>query len=384
MMTRTVLTAAIVLFLAAPLFAQEDVDREYGDLIFYLDDDGNTQKTKDIRVDTATYEKVGYTSRGGRSTSEKAGNIVRSITYGDAPRVYLSGLTALARKQYARAAEEFDGAKSAVDAEIAREWLREYAAVRKGQALTALGRTEPMHVNDAIKEFEEALKANPKSLLLEEIQLGLVECYSLLKEWDKAMSAAESLTTVGETIKRPIWKVLGQRAVADVLLQQKKYIEAVSAFENLVSSAQRELKWAKGEVLQKALAGQEVEAAVAQGWAQVAMAEDSGSQSDWDKARKYFEGLPNQSESYRGSAQVAAAVLNGVGRCLLDKDPRAALLKFVEAEVRYFTARTEVGRALYLKAKALEKLGGTRNRKMAEQALKDLREFYPGSEWARK
>jgi hypothetical protein len=54
----------------------------------------------------------------------------------------------------------------------------------------------------------------------------------------------------------------------------------------------------------------------------------------------------------------------------------------VEAEVVYFTARSEGARALHLKAKALEKLGGSRNRRMADLALKELREFYPGSEWA--
>jgi tetratricopeptide (TPR) repeat protein len=384
MVTKTLIAAALVVFLAAPVLAQEEVDREYGDMIFFLDDDGNVQKVKECKVTSATYEKVMYTQRGGRSKGEKDGSRVLSVAYGDAPRVYQTGLVALTRQQYQKAQEDFEGSKAAVEGGFAGPWLSEYAAVQKGLALVALGQTEPMHLNDAVTEFKAALTANPKSLLYDKIQLGLVKCHSLLEEWDKAKAAAETLSSVGEAIKQPLWKIQGERAVADALLSQKKYIEAVTAFENLVASAQRELKWAKGDLFQTAIAKQEIEAAVAQGWSKVATAEASKSASDWKKAQQYFEGLPQKSDTYRGSDEVAAAVLNGVGRCLLDSDPRAALLKFTEAEVSHFSARNEVARALYLKAKALQKLGGSRNRRMAEQALKDLREFYPGSEWVRK
>ncbi len=384
MIPRTLVAAALIVLLAGPLQAQEKEDREYGDLIHFLDDEGNIQKIKGVRVANATYEKVSYVSRGRASRSEKDGSRVLSIAYGDAPRVYQTGIVALSREMYQKAAEDLEGSKAAVDAGFVRPWLLEYAAVNKGLALTGLAAREPLHIADAIKQFEEALKLNPKSILFADIQLGLVQCYSLQKKWDKAKAAAEALTAVGEAIKQPLWKIRGQRAVADALLKQEEYIQAVSAFESLVSSAQRELKWAKGDLLRTTLAKQEIEAAVAQGWSKVAMAEASGSASDWNKARAYFEGLPNRSDTYRGSDEVAAAVLNGIGRCLLDKDPRAALLKFTEAEVSHFGARTEVARALYLKAKALQKLGGTRNRRMAEQAQKDLREFYPGSEWARQ
>jgi len=384
MITRTLVAAALVVFLATPLLAQETEDREFGDIILFLDDEGNIQKIKSIKVTGATYEKVTYTARGRRSESEKEGSRVLSIAYGDAPRIYQTGMVALTRQQYQKAADDLEGSKAAVDANIARPWLLEYAAVNKGVALTELAVMEPLHIADAIMQFEEALSKNPKSILFDDIQLGLVECYSMQKKWDKAKAAAEALTAVGEAIKQPLWTIKGQRAVADALLKQEEYIEAVSAFENLVSSAQRELRWAKGDLLRKTLAKQEIEAAVAQGWSKVAMAEASGSASDWSKAKAYFEGLPNKSDTYRGSDEVAAAVLNGIGRCLLDSDPRAALLKFTEAEVSYFGARNEVARALYLKAQALNKLGGSRNRRMAEQAQKDLREFYPGSEWARR
>ena len=81
---------------------------------------------------------------------------------------------------------------------------------------------------------------------------------------------------------------------------------------------------------------------------------------------------------------VAAAILNGIGRCKLDDDPRAALEMFIQAEVAHFGSRIEVARALYLKAQALEKLGGERNLQMARKAREELREFYPGSRWASK
>jgi hypothetical protein len=74
----------------------------------------------------------------------------------------------------------------------------------------------------------------------------------------------------------------------------------------------------------------------------------------------------------------------------MDTDPRAAVMKFAEAEVTHFSARNEVARALYLKSKAYrmmaekDKAGSSRYRTMAEQATKELREFYPDSVWAGK
>ncbi len=65
----TLLGAALPgLLLSSPALAQE-VEKEYVDTIRALDDDGNPQTIKKVRVDSATYEKVVYTLRGGRATA---------------------------------------------------------------------------------------------------------------------------------------------------------------------------------------------------------------------------------------------------------------------------------------------------------------------------
>jgi outer membrane protein assembly factor BamD (BamD/ComL family) len=133
----------------------------------------------------------------------------------------------------------------------------------------------------------------------------------------------------------------------------------------------------KSELRKNALRKIEISAAVEQGWALIASAEVTG---DWDKAKSHFNGLATQ---YPGDETVSAAVLNGIGMTLMKTDPRAAYMKFVEAQVTHFNARSEVARALYLKAQALKAMGGTANNQRAEEALKELRKFFPDSPFAR-
>ena len=372
------LLALLPLWVEGPVAAQ-DVDQEYADRVVYLDDDGAKQDSRNVKVELATYEDAGvkYLQRGGRSKSERNGSRILMILYGDAPRVFMDGEQNLLRGLYEKAASDFDGAKNAVDAGKCRPWLLEIAAVRRGQALTAMGRKEKGRLPDAIKEFKAALTANPKSLLFDEIQLGLVEAHSLQGKWSDAQAAAQNLLNVGKIIKQPVWQAQAQQAVAQVLLQQKKFAEAVSAYGDLSSLAAREGKYVKNALRKAALAKYEVSGAVEQGWALIAAAEVTGG---WDKAKSHFQALEGK---FPGNETVAAAVLNGVGRTLMKSDPRAAYMMFCKAQVTQFNARTEVARALYLKSQALKAMGGATNNQRAEEALKELRKFYPETPFAR-
>ncbi len=375
----------LMAFAAAPAAAQEAgaIDQEYADVIRFLDDDGKEQKIEKVKVASASYEQVQYTPRGGRTPVAKEGSRILEVRYGDAPKVYYDGQQNLKREQWAAAVSDFDGAKNAVEAGRSRPWLLEYAAVFKGEALLGLGRTEAARLSEAVSAFEEALKANPKSVLFSQIQLGLAQAYMQQSKWDQAREAADALLKAGEAIKQPLWQVGAAKTLAAVLLAQGKNTEAVTAFENTAALAQREFRFAKGERWQQELKKAEVEAVVEQGWARVAWAESSNQKQDWDRARDYFAGI---GPKYSGSDHVSAAVLNGLGRCMMDSDPRGALLKFIEAEVKYFTARTEVARALWLKAQVYRKLpaDNPRNKLMADEAIRDLKTYYPDSPWAKK
>ncbi|MHC4470805.1 MAG: tetratricopeptide repeat protein [Planctomycetota bacterium] len=376
-MRNAILASILLVLLPGLLLAQDvDVDREHSDRIHFYDDDGKVHKQEDVKVTEATFEKVVFEVKGGRAGAPKPGALVIAISYGDAPRVYTEGLQALSRGQYDKAVSDFDGSKNAVDAGLVRPWLLEYASVYKAEAQRLKGEAA-----DAAEEYKKALAANPKSLLFDVIQMGLAECFISEKRWDDATAAAKALADVGKTIKQPVWLTQGEKMLAQVSMAQGDHLGAVTAYKSLEVTAKRELKWAKGEKRLKQLQGVATEAAVEQGWALVARAEVTKQASDWDKAKSYFQTLPG---SYPNNEWVSAATLNGVGRCMLDQDPRGALLKFVEAEVVNFGAKKEVARALYLKALAYEKMGGARGKKMAEEARKELREFYPDSEWAKK
>jgi len=234
---------------------------------------------------------------------------------------------------------------------------------------------------DAVAEYKKALEANPKSLLFDAIQVGLAECAIAEKKWEDASTAATALVEVAKKISHAVWLVKGEQLLARIKMAQDDHLGAVSAYTSLEVTAKRELKWAKGDRRIKLLEAVAEDAAVEQGWALVARAEFTGQATDWGKANSYFGTLTGK---YPKSERVAAAKLNGEGRCGLDEDPRAALLKFVQAEVIHFSARKEVARALYLKSLAYDKLGGARNKKMAEEARRELREVFPDSEWAKK
>jgi len=372
---------ALVLFAALALLARpapaQEVEKVFVDKVVYLDDEGKIESANQVRVESADYEKVVYSLRRGRTKTSREGPQVLLINYGDAPRAYIEGTRALGRRLYEKAAQKFEDSKGAVEVGTTRAWLTEYASVRKAQALLALGREDRGKLSEAVSEFEAALSANPRSLLFDEIQLGLTEAFSLDKKWAEAKNAAEALVSAGQAVKHPIWQAEGQRALAEMLVAQGSHADAVNGYRDLVLLAKREEKYVEGRRKQR-LNEIEISAAVEQGWALVAWAETSGNDSDWEKAKAHFQGLRGQ---YPRSDRVAAAALNGVGRVLLESDPREALHKFVEAEVTRFTARTEVARALWLKAKALSRMGGA-NKAAAERALEELRTYYPESRWA--
>lgn len=385
MIKNGILTTALIALLAAPLVAQ-NVDQEFGDRLTVVDDKGEIKHVDNIKITSATYEKIVYDTRG-RENNERSANEVVRIGWGDTPRVYGEGEAALQKDQFEAAASDFEGAKNAVAAGKARDWVLEYASVNRGTALLGLAAANPASRTDAIAEFQKALELNPKSFLFDEIQLGLAKAYLLDGKWDQAKAAAQSLADVGTQTKQPVWLCSGQKALAEVLVAQGKYADAGNAWQDLVLSAQRELKYAKNAQVQKKLTALETAGAVEQGWAKISRAESTGASSDWDEAKRYFETLGAR---YPDNESVSAAILNGVGRALMETDPRAAVMKFAEAEVVHFTARGEVARALYLKAKAYEKMaetektGSTRYRTMAEEARKELREFYPDSIWAKQ
>jgi hypothetical protein len=116
---------------------------------------------------------------------------------------------------------------------------------------------------------------------------------------------------------------------------------------------------------------------VGRAWALYGRAEKSKAPADMEAAKAAFDRLPSET----GTSPVGkAAALNGQGGLLLLQGKTdEALRRFVEVEVTMFSAPEEVAHALWFKAQACEKLGNQPGR---EQALRDLTQYHPWSEWA--
>ena len=77
-----------------------------------------------------------------------------------------------------------------------------------------------------------------------------------------------------------------------------------------------------------------------------------------------------------------AAVENAMGVIKLSNDDAyGALRHFQTTEVMHFSVPSEVARSLYYQAQCWEKIGDA---EMHAARLRDLKELYPKSEWARK
>ena len=122
-MAKRLLTGFVLsLLIAAPVLAQE-AESVFKDKIRYIDDDGEVRDLENVRVMSATYRQVVYQTRGGRQAPPKDGSKVLRISYGDEPGVYTKAVKELNEGRFQAAAEDFDGAKNAVEAGAAREVL---------------------------------------------------------------------------------------------------------------------------------------------------------------------------------------------------------------------------------------------------------------------
>lgn len=356
--------------LAAPAAAQEKVQRP--DVVVQME--GGQAKQKPGRVDSADYDKVVFTASGGKKFDIPAADVVE-IKWSDAPAGYDDGVRALASGDFEGARKGFADAINEKDVKPdLRPWIIEFANAGLGRAYLQLG-----DADKSADAFGKARSANAKSMLLDQILLGLSDAELMRGKGEAAAKAAEDLVAAAKTAKRPAWELEGYLARAKGELHAADFAGAATAYDDAIRFAENAANSEKQDVAKRRLVRTGLDAAVMKGWALVAKAEASKSTADFDAARSYFDALASK-HAAEPSVRASASNASGVAK-LASGDAKGALRQFVETEVVHFRAQPEVARALWYQAECWKKLGNEQSR---QDRLKDLKESFPGSEWARK
>lgn len=340
---------------------------------------GARAPTKDVEVVYEGFDKVDWKSKAGSPGTRPAAEVV-SIRYADAPVPFTKGMDAFRAGRWSDAETEFRGVRSAIDAGKARRFWEARATAYIGECRRRQGTRDhiPSRLKEASQSFQDALKLDPKSPILDLAYLGLADCQAAASDWDGAFKTLDDFRKIALDGGRPVWEGRSRLSRGRLLELKGEAGGAATEYADLARFAEQAAPKAPADGPERReLDYLRVQGLVSQGWALFGRAEKTRSPADVDQARKLFEGLP---AATAGSPAGRASAANGAGALLLlDGKAQKALEKFVEVEVTMFQVPDEVARALWYKSKAYEALGNGPGR---EQAMKDLSEYYPSSEWA--
>ncbi len=386
--TAPLLAPAALLLLAAVAAAQDrkpaaekPAPEQFRDEVLVVNPKGPPSRVTGVEILSETYEKVEFKSKAGSVASKSASEVV-GVKYGDVPDFYRAGVEAWKAGRFADAEQEFLGAKSAVLAGKARKWVDHRADAYIADCrrrLAADSKSPAAQYAEAAILYSKALEAEPKSPLADLLLLGRAEALSLSGKPDDALQALDALAKAAREARIPLWEARARQSRGRLMERRGESLSAANEYGDLAEFLAKEAVGAADAETKRALEALRVDALVRRGWALMARAEQTKNAADLDAARGWFDRVTAQTG---GAAAAKAAAANGAGvAALLGGDPRAAIPKFLEVEVTRFEVPEEVARALWYKAKSYEALGDARRR---EEALKDLVEFYPWSEWANR
>jgi len=345
-----------------------------GDSVTTLENGAKKTRTG-VVVESADYEHVVLVQTAKRATLDGAD--VVEVRWGDAPREFDAAVTALRRGDAAAAAAGFEAAL--VNRGTARAWILEEANTGLGEALLALAPRDAAATERTARVFAAARDANPKSLLSDRILLGLARAEILRGRPDAALDAAQALAAAGKTAKRPAWEADAELARAEALDEKNDDAGALSVLDAVLEWVPARAAGSKDAELARRLGAAAVRATVRKTWLLVAAAEAPGAAEAAERARKF---VAEMTAKWPSDPSVAAAAVDAEGALLLAAgDAKAALRKFLEAEVAHFDVPEEAARALRYQSVAFERLGDTAR---AAQSLRQLARTYPASEAARR
>jgi tetratricopeptide (TPR) repeat protein len=332
-----------------------------------------------VEVIADGWDKVEWKAKSGPVGSKPAADVI-SVKLADEPVPFTRGMEKFRAAQWDEAETEFRGVRSAVDAGRARKFWEARASLYVGECRrhSAARDGNAAKYKDAASSYEDAIKLDRKCPIIDVAYLGLAEAQAGAKEYDAGLKTLDDLRKLATEAGKPLWEGRARLARGRFLERKGEMGGAATEYADLARFAESASSKAPSDSHdRKDLEALRINGLVSQGWALYGRAEKSKSPADLDAAKKHFEGL---GAATGGSTAGKAASSNGLGGILLlEGKPQKAVEKFIEVEVTMFQVPDEVARALWYKAMAYDRLGNGAGR---EQALKDLAEFHPWSEWA--
>jgi len=375
---RTALLVVVAVVLLSPLASAQ---QEFGDIVqVYVDNEKGYRDIPRVKVTEDSIEGVTYKNQANRSERKAAGE-VRNVFYGDAPTEWSRGLSEMASRQYDRAVESFKGAVNAFEAKKCGPWVKEYAAFQTARCRAAQSTMEPKkYLNEALGAIDGFLSEFPNSRLKPDALLVKGDLLLLADRSAEArgvFSDAEALAKGRKLFVRYEFEALLGKARSYAM--QKDWTHAITDYQSIEQRAGNEVRFSSSPEAKAYLQDVVLLAAGNQGDALLSKAESTNNSAHFATAKQYFEGLTSR---LGDSDRVKAMSGVGVAVCLLaENKAREAMRQLAEVKVAHFSERNEVAKALYYMSKAADKLGYT---KQAVIYLKELRELYPDTEWARR
>ncbi|MCG3133499.1 MAG: hypothetical protein HMLKMBBP_00677 [Planctomycetes bacterium] len=336
--------------------------------------EGGQQKSRaDGRLSAWDWDALQYDAA--RKASIPATDVVEIVWGDDEDGSYSRGLRLLAEGDGAGARKAFEGSVSSRTAlPNIRAWTDEFANCGLGEAWLLIGGADAGA--KAADAFGKARAANAKSMITDRILKGAASAELLRKKPDAAVKAADDLAAAGKAAKRPAWELDAYLLKARIQADAGNWAGAMAAFDDASRFAESAAAAEKNEAAKARLRASGIESACGKGWAMCAKAD--ADKSGHDQVRAYFDGL---AQKYGEEPAVLGAAQNARGKVkLASGDAKGALREFAKTEVLHFRARTEVARSLWFQAEAMKALGDDAGR---TARLKDLKELFPASEFAR-
>ncbi len=201
----------------------------WGDTVYFV----NGASESNVTVIADTYQKIAFETADGETVERPAPQVLR-VEYADAPVVFLDGLNALSRREYANAVQWLE--ESLIVAQkppVVRSWIQDYAAFYQGRAYHGLGQQtrDPDKYRMAIAAYNKALAANANTKFLLYIYYHKAQLWIVLEDINQAKAELIQLSLAVQKISAPgRWIFDLAMLQGDVAAREQSYKEAQKCY----------------------------------------------------------------------------------------------------------------------------------------------------------
>ncbi|MBN2490618.1 MAG: hypothetical protein JXQ29_07205 [Planctomycetes bacterium] len=298
---------ALGLFLPEAIRAEDVIVRKEG------------QSSRVFQVTKATFSNVSFLLRQGLQEQTIPRENVRRIRFGDTPPSYTAGTELLRSGDFEAAIKAFKEAR--IDPNVRAWWASVWCQLHMAEAYVqwATQSKDPAKAREAVAIVGSVLTEYPDNFFKPDFQVLRIEAMIAAGDAARAAEEAEKLEQEVAAWKDKSWYMTSKKLGAQALVDAKRYPEAVSKLDTLITFADQNKfqDWSAEAQNQKA------EAILLQG--------------DKDRAMRTFQDLVSRIDA-SWTHRAAAAAYAGLGQVLIEhyNDPDQARERLLTARVLYF------------------------------------------------